>query len=99
MGLRIQESSVPLDPPVVAASEMLGIDPLQAANEGKIVAVVGAGLGSKALDLLREIPLARDASLIGELTPEHPSRVVVKTRIGGTRVLAEPSGELLPRIC
>lgn len=99
MGLRIEESSVPLDRSVVAASEMLGIDPLQAANEGKIVAVVGGGLGTRALDLLQDTRLARDASLIGELTREHPSKVVMTTRIGGTRVLAEPSGELLPRIC
>ncbi len=99
LGLRIDESSVPLDRPVMAASEMLGIDPLQAANEGKIVAIVGKGLGSKALEMLRDCPLAIGASVIGEMTVENRSKVVMTTKIGGTRVLAEPSGELLPRIC
>jgi len=99
LGLRMEESAVPLDLSVLAASEMLGIDPLQAANEGKIVAVVGQGFGSKALEILRDCPLAEGAALIGEMTAENPSKVVMTTRIGGTRVLAEPSGELLPRIC
>jgi hydrogenase expression/formation protein HypE len=98
-GLIVEESAIPLDASVVAASEILGIDPLQAANEGKMVAVVGKGHGNKALDLLKGCHLATGASIIGEVRPPGPSHVVMKTRIGGTRVLAEPSGELLPRIC
>jgi hydrogenase expression/formation protein HypE len=99
LGMSVDGSSIPLDTQVVAAAEMLGIDPLQAANEGKIVAVVGKGLGSRALDLLQDCPLAQGASVVGALTSEHRSKVVITTRIGGSRVLAEPSGELLPRIC
>ncbi|MFH1115328.1 MAG: hydrogenase expression/formation protein HypE [Pseudomonadota bacterium] len=99
LGMRIDESAIPLDRAVQAASDMLGIDPLQAANEGKIVAVVGKGLGSKALEILRGCPLAKGAAVIGEMTSENPSKVVMTTKIGGTRVVAEPSGELLPRIC
>ena len=99
LGLRIEESAIPLDRSVVAASEMLGIDPLQAANEGKIVAVVEQGLGSRALEILRDCPLAEGAAVVGAMTVESPSKVVMTTKIGGTRVVAEPSGELLPRIC
>jgi hydrogenase expression/formation protein HypE len=98
-GVLIEESAVPLDRSVVAAAEMLGIDPLQAANEGKIVAVVEKGLGEKVLELWKDVTHARGASIIGEIISEHPHKVIMKTRIGGTRVLAEPSGELLPRIC
>ncbi|MDQ7781951.1 MAG: hydrogenase expression/formation protein HypE [Desulfomonilaceae bacterium] len=99
LGLRIEESAIPLDKPVLAAAEMLGIDPLQAANEGKVVAVVGRGLGSKALDILRDCRQAAGSAVIGKITAENPSKVILTTRIGGARVLAEPSGELLPRIC
>ncbi|MBM4326359.1 MAG: hydrogenase expression/formation protein HypE [Deltaproteobacteria bacterium] len=98
-GLVVEESAIPMDPSVVAASEILGIDPLQAANEGKMVAVVGKGHGKQALELLSGCLLATGASIIGEFRPSGPSGVVMKTRIGGARVLAEPSGELLPRIC
>lgn len=98
-GMLIEESAIPLDQSVMAAAEMLGIDPLQAANEGKVVAVVEKGLGANVLELWRDLPEARGASIIGEVTSEHPSQVIVRTRVGGMRVLAEPSGELLPRIC
>lgn len=98
-GLRIDESAIPLDASVVSASEMLGIDPLQAANEGKIVAVVSKGLGARALELLQDHPLARGAAVIGEVVSGDQARVIITTRIGGSRVLPEPSGELLPRIC
>ncbi|AFM26744.1 hydrogenase expression/formation protein HypE [Desulfomonile tiedjei] len=98
-GVRVTETAIPVDESVAAAAEILGIDPFQAANEGKIVAVVGKGLGSKALELLGDSPLARDAAVIGEITTTNPSKVVMITRIGGSRIMAEPSGELLPRIC
>ena len=70
-GIAIDESAIPVDESVSAASEILGIDPLQAANEGKIVAVVGKGKGAKALDLLKDCPLARGAAIIGEVTSEN----------------------------
>lgn len=98
-GVCVNESAIPVDPSVAAASEILGIDPFQAANEGKIVAVVGKGLAETALQLLNGCPLARDAAVIGEVTATNPSKVVMTTRIGGSRIMAEPSGELLPRIC
>jgi len=98
-GVIVDEAAIPLDTSVRAASEILGIDPLQAANEGKIVVVVKKGFADRVLDLWKDCPLAKDAAVIGEIAADHASRVIMKTRVGGTRVLAEPSGELLPRIC
>lgn len=98
-GIVVDESSIPLDRSVIAAAEMLGIDPLQAANEGKIVAVVQRDEADRALELLADCSLGKGAAIIGELTSENSARVVMTTRVGGSRVLAEPSGELLPRIC
>jgi hydrogenase expression/formation protein HypE len=95
----VDEPYIPIDSSVVAASEMLGIDPFQAANEGKLVAVVSQGKGQKALDLLKDEPLAKGASLIGSITSSPRARVIMNTSIGGARVVAPPSGELLPRIC
>ncbi|MBI5571486.1 MAG: hydrogenase expression/formation protein HypE [Desulfomonile tiedjei] len=98
-GILVEETAIPVDSAVFAASEMLGIDPLQAANEGKIVIVVEKGRGQEALELIKALPLAKDAALIGTVTHENASKVIIKTKIGGSRMLAEPSGELLPRIC
>ncbi|HMK36062.1 MAG TPA: hydrogenase expression/formation protein HypE [Desulfomonilaceae bacterium] len=98
-GVRVYESAIPVDSSVSAAAEILGIDPLQAANEGKIVAVVNKGAGEEALALVKDCRLADGAAVIGEVTAGNPSKVILATRIGGSRILAEPSGELLPRIC
>lgn len=95
----VEETSIPIDPEVRAASEILGIDPLLAANEGKLVAVVKKGMGQKALSLLRECELAGNAQIIGAITSDTAKRVIMNTAIGGSRILAEPTGELLPRIC
>jgi len=95
----VDESLIPIAPEVAAAAEILGINPLEAANEGKIVAVIDNGSVDKAFDLLKDCPQAASASLIGTVMPEDNPRVIIKTRIGGSRVLAEPMGELLPRIC
>jgi hydrogenase expression/formation protein HypE len=97
--IRVNESAIPLDESVLSASEILGIDPLQAANEGKIVAVIAQDQAQRALDLLKDCPIARGAAIIGEVTSAEVHRVVMITRIGGSRVVSEPSGELLPRIC
>ncbi len=99
LSLTVDEASIPLDPQVVAAAEMLGIDPLLAANEGKVVAVIGKEQGEKALELLANWPLAEGAAIIGRVTAGTPARVIMNTRVGGSRIVAEPSGELLPRIC
>jgi hydrogenase expression/formation protein HypE len=98
-GMLVDESLLPVDPAVVNAADILGIDPLQAANEGKIVAIISSDRGGDALRLLEDCPLARGAVIVGKICSDHPKRVVVRTRIGGSRIMAEPSGELLPRIC
>lgn len=99
LGIRVDESAIPVDASVIAAAEILGIDPLQAANEGKVVAVIDGTKSRDALNLLRDCNAARGAAVIGEFTPDRPKMVVMRTGIGGERIVPEPSGELLPRIC
>ena len=83
----------------MAACEMLGIDPLYVANEGKLVAVVPREHADAVLEAMRRHPLGADAALIGEVVAEHPGMVVARTGIGGRRVVDLPLGEILPRIC
>lgn len=97
--ISVDENSIPVDDDVRAASDILGIDPLIAANEGKVIAVVKKGASAKALDLMRASGSSSKARVIGTIISDSASRVILKTKIGGSRILAEPSGELLPRIC
>jgi len=78
---------------------MLGLDPLYVANEGKFVAVVEPSSAAAALRALRAHPLGRDAADIGEVVAGKPGRVMMRTQLGPTRLVAMLSGELLPRIC
>jgi hydrogenase expression/formation protein HypE len=98
-GIRLDEASVPVREEVRGACEILGFDPLYVANEGKMLAIVGAGGAGAALAAMRAHPLGRDAVVIGEVTAGPPGRVVMKTRVGATRVVDMLSGEQLPRIC
>ncbi len=99
MGVFVDASAIPVDDTVGAAAEMLGIDPLQAANEGKVVAVVAQGRGREAVERISDMGLARGAAVIGNMHRERAGTVIVRTAVGGSRVMPEPSGELLPRIC
>jgi hydrogenase expression/formation protein HypE len=99
IGIEIEENLVPIRPDVQSACEMLGLDPLYTANEGKLVAIVPAEKSDAILKVMQAHPLGKDARMIGKVVDEHPGRVVTKTRIGGTRVIDLPAGELLPRIC
>ena len=99
VGIRIDESSIPVRDEVKGACEILGLDPLAVANEGKLVAFVGERDAEKVLAEMRAHPLGRDAVRIGTVTADQPGLVVLRTGIGGTRVLDPPHGELLPRIC
>ena len=99
VGVKLVESAVPLRPAVHAACEMLGLDPLYVANEGKLLAVVPRDNADRLLEVMRSQPLGRDAAIIGEIVADHPGTVVMKTRIGGERVVTMLSGEQLPRIC
>ena len=99
VGIEINENAIPVLESVAAACEMLGFDPLNVANEGKLVTFVPAEEADAALQALRDHPLGRDAARIGTLTAEHPGLVLARTSIGGRRVVDLPLGELLPRIC
>jgi hydrogenase expression/formation protein HypE len=95
----LEESSLPLRPAVAAACELLGIDPLYVANEGKFIAVVGPEEAEAALAALRSHPLGGDATRIGEIHAEPPGIVVLRTTLGGTRIVDMLVGDPLPRIC
>src|SRR6185437_4609562 len=99
VGIRLEEASIPISEEVKGACEILGLDPLYVANEGKLLAFVAAEETSTALAALRAHSLGAKAAIIGEVVDEHPGMVTMKTRVGGTRVVDMLSGEQLPRIC
>lgn len=99
VGIQIDEASLPVRPAVAAACEMLGFDPLYIANEGKLVAIVAAQDAERVLAAMRRTRYGEDAVRIGEVLPTPPGRVLLHSRIGGTRLVERLSGELLPRIC
>ncbi|MFQ6099761.1 MAG: hydrogenase expression/formation protein HypE [Anaerolineae bacterium] len=99
VGVEIEEAAVPVRPPVAAACEMLGFDPLTVANEGKLVAFVPPQEAAQALEAMQAHPQGQEAARIGVVTEEHPGMVLARTTIGGRRVVDMPVGELLPRIC
>jgi hydrogenase expression/formation protein HypE len=98
--VEIEEMTLPIRPAVQAAADMLGFDVLNAANEGKFLAVVPAERAADCLRICREHPLGRDACIIGEIVPTRDVPLVeLKTRIGGRRIVQMPYGRELPRIC
>ncbi len=99
VGIMIDEEAIPVDDAVQGACEILGLDPLYVANEGKLLAFVPEEGTEAVLAAMRSHPLGKDARVIGRVVAEHPRVVVMKTRIGGTRVVDMLSGEQLPRIC
>jgi hydrogenase expression/formation protein HypE len=98
-GIALDEAAIPIAEQVRGACEILGLDPLYVANEGKALAIVAREAAEAALAALRAHPLGRDAAAIGEVVGEHPGRVVLRGRVGGTRIVDLLSGEQLPRIC
>jgi len=99
VGMLLHEASIPIGEEVKGACEILGLDPLYVANEGKLIAILPADDADRVLAAMRAHPLGREAAIIGEVTSDHPSFVLMKTRVGGTRVVDMLSGEQLPRIC
>lgn len=99
IGIEISERAVPVREVVRGACEILGLDPLYVANEGRFAAFVPARDTDRALELLRNFPVCADAALIGAVTSSHTGTVTLASRIGGRRVLDMLSGEQLPRIC
>ena len=95
----VREADVPVSPVVHAAAELLGIDPMYVANEGKLVACVAPQTADEALAALRSVPGCGQAALIAEVRPEPPGMVLVETSFGGRRVMDELVGDPLPRIC
>lgn len=98
-GIIINESSVPVEEPVKGLCEILGFNPLYLANEGKVVFVVGEGEREKVLEILHADPCGKNAEEIGEIVEDERKLVILKTAIGGRRILDMPSGIQLPRIC
>ncbi len=99
VGIEIDETALPVNDDVLGACEMLGLDPLYIANEGKFVIVAAADDADDVLRSLRSHPRGRDAVIIGTCLDHHPGRVTVKTILGTSRILTMLSGEQLPRIC
>jgi hydrogenase expression/formation protein HypE len=99
VGMSLQERAIPVHESVKGACEVLGLDPLYVANEGKLVAIVQRDMAEAVLASMRAHPLGSDAAIIGEVVADNPGMVLMKTEIGGTRVLDVMFGEQLPRIC
>jgi len=99
VGVRLNELDTPVRPEVHGFCEILGLDPLYLANEGKLVAIVPPDEAEAALAALRAHPLGREAAIIGEVVADRPGRVVMQTRFGGQRIVDMLVGEQLPRIC
>lgn len=98
VGLRIREEDIPMDGPVVTACEMLGIDPLEIGNEGKVIIAVVPALADQVLKAIRGFPEGRKAKIMGEATKDVRG-VMMETHTGGKRVIEPPIGDPVPRIC
>ncbi len=99
LAVALDEAALPVRPAVNAACEILGIDPLYVANEGKLIAVVAQDRAGAALAALRAHPLGRDAAIVGEVRAEPQGLVLLDTALGGTRIVDMLVGDPLPRIC
>ncbi|MCF7823576.1 MAG: hydrogenase expression/formation protein HypE [Candidatus Marinimicrobia bacterium] len=98
-GIQLYDDKIPVRDDVRGACEILGIDPLYVANEGKLIAVVPADVADSMVSAMRANPLGKDAVIIGEVTDKHPGLVTLATGLGANRIVDMPVGEQLPRIC
>ena len=98
-GVTIHEDNIPLEKQVAAACEILGLDPLYVANEGLFITIVDASIADKVLDVMKKDEKGKNSAIIGEITAEHPTKVVMHSSIGGKRIVSPLIGEQLPRIC
>ncbi len=99
VGIRLEEARIPIGDEVRGACEILGLDPLYVANEGKCLVVVAPEVAENVLAAMRSHPLGQEAAIIGEVVDDHPGHVFMRSRVGGMRVVDMLSGEQLPRIC
>ena len=98
-GIVIEEAALPIDSTVQSACEILGLDPLLVANEGKLIAIVPAESADVVLATMRSLPEGKQGAIIGHVTEDHPGMVIARTMLGASRVVTQPIGEQLPRIC
>jgi hydrogenase expression/formation protein HypE len=98
-GMELWEDKIPVDERVRGMCELLGYDPLYVANEGKVVIVISAKDAEDAIRIMKKHKEGTNAGIIGEVSPDHPAKVWLKTSIGGSRIIDMPAGEQLPRIC
>jgi hydrogenase expression/formation protein HypE len=98
-GIEIYESQLPIRPVVQGLCEPLGFDPLNLANEGKILIIIDRNEARSALEILHSFPQDGDAEIIGQVVEDSAGKVVMKTGIGSSRIIDMLSGEMLPRIC
>lgn len=99
LGIELDETAIPVRRDVSAACALLGLDPLYCANEGKMLAVVAAKDEERALAVMRGVPEGKNAAIIGRVISERPGKVVLRTAMGGSRMLQKLAGAQLPRIC
>jgi hydrogenase expression/formation protein HypE len=99
VGIRLFEEALPIREDVLGACEVLGLDPLYVANEGKVLAVIPADGADAVLEVMRRHPLGQASCRIGEIVSDNPGRVFLRTQIGGHRLVDMLRGEQLPRIC
>jgi hydrogenase expression/formation protein HypE len=99
VGVELMEAAIPIRPEVRGACEMLGLDPLYVASEGKLIAVAPPGDADRLLYAMRKHPLGRNAAMIGEVVEDHAGMVTMHSVVGGERVVTMLAGEQLPRIC
>jgi hydrogenase expression/formation protein HypE len=99
VGIELEEDTIPVSGPVVRACEMLGLDPLYLANEGKLVALVAPKDAEPLLRAIRRNPYGENAAVIGSLTSDHPGVVTIRNSFGTRRVLEMLAGDQFPRIC
>lgn len=99
VGIVIEEDRIPIKEEVKTLGELLGIDPLNVACEGRAIIAVEPGKAEEVLDVIRSLEMGKEAEIIGEAIPEHPGKVVLRTSIGGRRILEKPLADPVPRIC
>jgi len=99
VGIELEEAAIPVSGSVAAACEILGLDPLYVANEGRLVAFVAPPSAARVLEILRQHPAAHGPAIIGRVSDSHPGSVEVRSSLGGGRILDLLSGEQMPRIC
>lgn len=99
LGIELKETLIPIRPNVQAACDLLGLDAMYCANEGKLLAVVSAESAERVLEAIKKTEEGRDAAIIGEVTDRYPGKLIMDTAFGGKRILQKLTGAQLPRIC